>query len=63
MDKWEKLKKIINEEIENDKLQYEETLGPCFNHYAAYGMWLLDLMEGLENLELDIGIGESKYGK
>ena len=63
MDKWERLKKIINEEIENDKLQYEETQGSCFNHYVSYGMWLLDLMEGLENVELDIGIGESKYGK
>ena len=63
MDKWEKLKQIINEEIENDKIQYEETGGTCFGHYIGYGYWMLDLMEGLENLELDIGIGESKYGK
>ena len=63
MDKWKKLKEIIKEEIENDKIQYEETGGPCFGHYISYGYWMLDLMEGLENLELDIGIGESKYGK
>ena len=63
MDKWKKLKEIIKEEIEDDKIQYEETGGTCFGHYIGYGYWMLDLMESLENLELGIGIGGSKYGK
>lgn len=46
--KWQKLKKFIKTNIENDEQEYEESQMPMFAHYLSVERFILNKMQELE---------------
>ena len=47
-DRWEKLKELLEEDMEHNAKEYDESLCSAFQHYSATENWVLDRMQELE---------------
>lgn len=47
-DRWQKLKKLLEEDMEHNSKEYDESFITAFQHYSATENWVLDKMEELE---------------
>lgn len=47
-ERWEKLKELLEEDIEHNSKEYDESLCSAFQHYSATENWVLDKMQELE---------------
>lgn len=52
-DRWNKLKELIEKDMEHNRKEYDESFCTAFNHYSASGNWVLDRMQELEQGESD----------
>jgi hypothetical protein len=47
-ERWEKLKALLEEDMEHNSKEYDESLCSAFQHYSATENWVLDRMQELE---------------
>jgi hypothetical protein len=47
-DMWQKLKELLEKDIEHNQKEYDESFLPVFKNYSATENWVLDRMEELE---------------